>query len=55
MSYGKCMEFEWDDEKDASNITKHGVSFHESATVFGDPLAITSFLIPIIPIKMIGS
>jgi uncharacterized DUF497 family protein len=39
------MEFEWDDEKAASNITKHGVSFHEAATVFGDPLAI-SFLDP---------
>ena len=39
------MEFEWDDEKAASNITKHGVSFHEAATVFGDPLAVT-FLDP---------
>ncbi|MGO9601124.1 MAG: BrnT family toxin [Isosphaeraceae bacterium] len=39
------MEFEWDDEEAASNITKHGVSFHEAATVFGDPLAIT-FLDP---------
>jgi uncharacterized protein len=35
------MEFEWDEGKAASNITKHGVSFHEAATVFGDPLAIT--------------
>ena len=35
------MEFEWDKEKAESNLKKHGVSFHEAATVFGDPLAIT--------------
>jgi len=35
------MEFEWDPEKASSNERKHGVTFHEAATVFGDPLAIT--------------
>jgi uncharacterized protein len=35
------MEFEWDEEKSVVNRKKHGVSFHEAATVFGDPLAIT--------------
>jgi uncharacterized DUF497 family protein len=35
------MEFEWDPEKASSNERKHGVPFHEAATVFGDPLAIT--------------
>lgn len=35
------MDFEWDSNKEASNERKHGVSFHEAATVFGDPLAIT--------------
>jgi uncharacterized protein len=35
------MEFEWGDEKSLSNRKKHGVSFHEAATIFGDPLAIT--------------
>lgn len=35
------MEFEWDERKAAANAKKHGVSFHEGATVFGDPLAIT--------------
>lgn len=35
------MEFEWDPEKAARNLVKHGVSFHEAATVFDDPLAIT--------------
>lgn len=35
------LEFEWDPNKEQSNITKHGVSFHEGATVFGDPLSWT--------------
>jgi uncharacterized protein len=35
------MIFVWDDKKAAANIKKHGVSFHEAATIFGDPLAIT--------------
>ena len=35
------MEFEWDADKAATNLTKHGVSFQEAATVFGDPLAMT--------------
>ena len=35
------MRFEWDPEKARSNLTKHGVSFDEAATVFGDPLAVT--------------
>lgn len=35
------MEYEWDSKKTKANKRKHGVSFHEAATVFGDPLAIT--------------
>lgn len=35
------MEFEWNAEKAAANLAKHGVSFEEGATVFGDPLART--------------
>ncbi len=35
------MKFEWDSEKDRENIKKHGVSFQEATTVFGDPLAAT--------------
>lgn len=35
------MEFEWDDEKALSNLAKHGVSFEEAATVFGDFLSLT--------------
>lgn len=32
------MGYEWDEEKAASNLEKHGVSFDEAATVFDDPL-----------------
>lgn len=35
------MEFEWDAAKAESNLEKHGVSFDEAATAFGDPLSIT--------------
>jgi uncharacterized DUF497 family protein len=35
------LRFEWDPEKADSNYRKHGVSFEEAATVFGDPLSIT--------------
>ena len=34
-------KFEWDPNKAASNLLKHGVSFAEAATVFFDPLSIT--------------
>ena len=33
------LEFEWDQDKAASNKKKHGISFEEAARVFGDPLA----------------
>ena len=35
------MEFEWDPEKAAANVQKHGVEFAEAMTVFGDPLELT--------------
>ena len=35
------MDFEWDLAKAASNLEKHGVSFGEALTVFGDPLEVT--------------
>jgi uncharacterized protein len=37
------LEFEWDPDKAASNAAKHGVSFEEAATVFGDPLSLTVY------------
>jgi uncharacterized DUF497 family protein len=33
------MQFEWDEEKASINLKKHGVSFEEAETVFGNPLA----------------
>lgn len=33
------MQFEWNEEKAESNLKKHGVSFAEAETVFGDSLA----------------
>jgi uncharacterized protein len=33
-----AVQFEWDPRKAASNLVKHGVSFEEAATVFGDVL-----------------
>ena len=35
------MEFEWDPEKAAANVKKHGVQFAEAMTIFGDPLELT--------------
>jgi len=33
-------DFEWESDKAASNLVKHGVSFSEAATVFADPFAL---------------
>jgi uncharacterized DUF497 family protein len=33
------VKFEWDAQKAALNLQRHGVSFEEAAAVFGDPLA----------------
>lgn len=33
-------QFEWDAEKAATNLRKHGVTFDEASTVFGDALAV---------------
>lgn len=35
------MKFEWDSNKERANLEKHGISFAEASTVFGDPLATT--------------
>jgi hypothetical protein len=35
------LKFEWDRRKAASNSKKHGVSFEDAATAFGDPLSVT--------------
>jgi len=36
-------EFEWDDEKVASNWAEHGVAFHEAVKAFRDPFAVERF------------
>ena len=36
----KQLSFEWDENKNRSNVKKHGISFMEAATVFFDELAI---------------
>jgi uncharacterized DUF497 family protein len=33
--------FEWDEGKSRKNLRKHGVSFDEASTIFGDPLSMT--------------
>ena len=35
------MPFKWDATKSASNLARHGVSFEDASTVFGDLLATT--------------
>jgi hypothetical protein len=35
------LNFEWDSKKADANLQKHGTSFHDAATVFGDPLSTT--------------
>jgi uncharacterized DUF497 family protein len=36
------VRFDWDSEKAAANLKKHGVSFEEVVAVFADPLALYS-------------
>lgn len=35
------FKFEWDVQKAASNLRKHGISFDEAVSVFADGLALT--------------
>ena len=39
----KELSFEWDNNKNASNRKKHGVSFEEAVTVFYDENALLEF------------
>jgi uncharacterized DUF497 family protein len=36
-----ALNFEWDRNKAKSNLGKHGISFEEASTVFGDPSSLT--------------
>ncbi|GHV06640.1 hypothetical protein FACS189485_15500 [Spirochaetia bacterium] len=35
--------FEWDENKNATNIRKHGIAFEDAAHVFRDPLRMVQF------------
>ena len=35
------LNFEWDTRKATANVAKHGVSFEEASTVFGDSQSLT--------------
>lgn len=35
------MIFRWDQKKAQTNVQKHGIGFHEAATVLEDPLSTT--------------
>jgi len=37
------MKFEWDPNKEATNIKKHGVSFEQAAYVFADKFSLSMF------------
>lgn len=39
----RTLRFEWDDQKEKTNLRKHGVSFDEARTVFYDEYAIQFF------------
>jgi hypothetical protein len=36
-----ALNFKWDERKAKSNLAKHGVSFADASTVFGDPRSLT--------------
>ena len=36
-----ALGFTWDPAKSAANVRKHGVSFEDASTAFGDPHSIT--------------
>ena len=35
------MEFEWDEDKNQSNIVKHGIDFEQAKEIFKDPNLLT--------------
>lgn len=38
--WGRCVEFEWDENKNRINKAKHGISFQTAREVFRDPYAL---------------
>ncbi len=39
--YIYIMEFEWDEDKNQSNISKHGIDFEQAKEIFEDPNLLT--------------
>jgi len=37
------MKFEWDENKNRENVSKHGVDFEEAAYAFSDPSELSMF------------
>ncbi len=37
------MEFEWDENKNSTNLNRHGISFHDAIPVFFDDLRLEYF------------
>jgi len=52
---GTDYEFDWDDNKAAINLGKHGVDFREAMTVMLDPLAMTFLIMSTARMKSAGS
>jgi uncharacterized DUF497 family protein len=43
MAAARPVRFVWDQDKARQNFAKHGVSFEEASTAFGDPLSFTRY------------
>ncbi len=37
------MKFEWDKDKERTNIKKHGITFEQASYVFADPFALSLY------------
>lgn len=40
-AYNSSMVYQWDNDKAATNINKHGIDFADAVSVFSDDLAVT--------------
>ena len=40
-AYNSSMVYQWDNDKAATNINKHGIDFADAVFVFSDDLAVT--------------
>lgn len=40
-AYNRDMAYQWDREKAAANVNKHGIDFTDAVSIFSDDLALT--------------